>query len=206
MNVGTVRRETLRMMGVTNGEILENLDLVELYQNPQYACYLTGLEASVNRALARMRALGALRPSSTTLAAPVVTGTVATYDLTAVERLDEVLDLWEKTEDGYAAHPYRREGNDLVVPFYSSEAEYVLTYRETLELLEPMCADETELGVPSNLAVLIPYFVKSELTEEEDAVLAKRARDYFEQGVKASVTSEENDMPRLRCTYRWEEL
>ena len=194
-------------MFASAGDVLETSDLTDLYQNPQYAYYLAGMDMSINRAILRIEAANALPMGRLVLDSPVVTGTVATYDLGRIADFDSVYEVRAMDGERYAAHTYRWEGGTtLVVPSYSSDVEYVLLYRRKVQLLEPMCSDDTTLDIPDALAALVPYFVKSELYEEEDAAAAKRARDYFEKGLDAVVIEGENDMPRLECKYKWEEL
>jgi len=194
-------------MNVAAGDTLETATQAELYQNPQYAYYLAGLEMSVNRAIQRMQSLNLLPMGRVVLTSPVVTGRVATYDLSRIADFAGVYEVRANTGEAYAAHAYRWEGGTtLVVPFYTAEEEYVLLYRKKPTLLEPLCADDTEVGVPDELACLIPYYIKSEWYEDEDAALAKRARDYFEKGLMDYQAEGEVAAPRYESKYKWEEL
>ena len=194
-------------MNATSGEVLETADVTELYQNPQYAYYLAGMEMSINRAVVRMQSANALPMGRSVLSMPVVTGSVATYDLSRIDDFAGVYEVRVNTGDAYTAHAYRWEGGTtLVVPFYSADEEYVLLYRRKVALLTPLCADDTEVDVPDELACLIPYYVKSEWYEDEDAAMAKRARDYFEQGLAAYAAEGETSVPRYEGKYKWEDL
>ena len=207
MQVGTIRREALRLMFASAGDALETATYGELYQNPQYAFYLAGMEMSVNRALVRMQSSGALPTGRLVLTGATVTGSVATYNLGSIADFDRVVGVMAADSSTYAAHAYRWEGGTtLVVPLYSPDETYVLLYRRKLTLLAPMCADDTSVDVPDALACLIPYYVKSELYEEEDAIAAERARRYFDEGLKRYLADVATDLPLLHCKYSWEEL
>ena len=194
-------------MNAAMGDDLEGLDVAELYQNPQYAFYLAGMEMSINRAMLRMQTLNALPMGRVVLTAPVVTGSVATYDLGRIADFAGVYEVRANTGDAYAAHAYRWEGGTtLVVPLYTADAEYVLLYRKKVPLLTPLCADDTTVDVPDELACLIPYYVKSEWYEDEDAAMAQRARTYFEKGVADYAAQSEYASPAFESKYKWEEL
>ena len=207
MRLGRIRREALRLMFASQGDVLETATFAELYQNPQYALYLAGMEMSVNRALSRMQTAGALPVGRQVLEGAAVTGSVATFNLGAIDDFESVVGLFAATRDTYAAHAYRWEGGTtLVVPLYSPDETYVLLYRRTVAVLPPMCADDVEVDVPEALGCLIPYFIKSELYEEEDSIAAERARRYFDDGLKRYVADLSHDLPRMHHKYSWEEL
>ena len=208
MQVGTVRREALRLMFASYAEVTEASTVTELYQNPQYAPYLAGMEMSINRAMLRMQTLGLLSPARVVLQmTPVVTGAVATFDLGGLPDLVGVEGLMCMADGEYTAQAYRWEGGTtLVVPLYRKGGEYVLLYTRRLPLLTPMCPDEVELPIPDALAALVPYYVKSELYEEEDAVGAANARRYFEKGLEDYPRVAEQPAPTVAVRYGWRDV
>lgn len=189
------------------GDLTDEATLNELYQNPQYAPYLAGMEMSINRAVARMQTLGLLPPVRVVLANPVVTGSVATFNLGGIEDFMAVERVMVQTQDAYIAHAYSWEGGTtLVVPLFSPDETYVLLYRPYLRPLDSLSSDEEELAVPDALARLIPFYVKSELYEEDDASASERARHYFEVGLQQWAAQQEAPTPRVAVKYAWEEL
>ena len=168
------------------GELLEQATTRELYENPQYAPYLADMEMCINRAISRMQSMGLVGIGRHALTGAVVTGSVATFNLSALSDLVGVIGVVQTDDTGCWAHGYQwAGGTTLVVPQYSSAAAYELLYRRQITPLAPMSDDDTVIPLPDGLAVLLPYYIKSELYEEEDAVAAAKARDYFEKGLSA---------------------
>lgn len=184
MQVGTVRREALRLMFAAYADLLDE-PTAQLYENTQYAPYLADMEMCINRAMQRMSAMGLL-VKRIPLAEAVVTDGLATYNLAAIADFEGVVGVIKQDADGLTAQAYQwAGGTTLVVPYFSASAVYVLLYRPIVTPLAPMCPDDTPIPLPEGLACLLPYYIKSELYEEEDAVAASRARNYFEAGLNA---------------------
>ncbi len=187
------------------GDMLETATLAELYQNSQYAVYLAGMDAAINRALYRLQSV--LPKGRVELTSPAVTGSVATFNLGNISDFDGVSELREQTDTQYAAHAYRWEGGTtLVVPLYRPDRRYVLLYRRSVKPIEPMADDDYTLPIPDALAALIPYYVKAELYEEEDPTAARAALEYFDTSLSRYQYEGESDQPQFVCKYSWEEL
>ena len=205
MTLGTIRREALRLMFASYGDVLEAHTATQLADNPRYSPYMAAMVGSVNRALCTIQARGVMPTHSVRLAAPCVSGGVATFNLAAIDDLDRVERVLAYTATGCSACSYIWEGGTtLVVPLWQ-QGDYVLVYSPRLSLLPTDCSDDAVLPVPEALAALIPYFVKSELYAEEDAADAALARRYFEQGL-AVYRPQEGHSARFCGTYRWEDL
>ena len=205
MNLGTIRREALRLLFASYGDILETHSYTELMNNPQYAPYLGAMDGAINRAVYAMQARGILPKARCILPAPCVTGRVATFNLAGIQDLERVDLVQLVTPTQCATCSYVWEGGTtLVVPLYQ-EGDYFLVYDRRYTPVDGLCDEQTQLPIPDALASLIPYYVKAELYEEEDAAASQKARRYFEQGL-ADWLDGERVSPAFRRAYSWEEL
>ena len=192
-------------MFASYGDVLEEHTYVELADNPQYATYLAAMDNSINRAVLYMQSSDVLPKCEATLSAPCVSGSVATFNLATIPDLERVVALYCATPKQYATCSYIWEGGTtLVVPLYQA-GEYVLVYEKKWREVDALSADDTDLPIPDALCCLIPYFVKSELYEEEDMQAAKNAKAVFEEGV-ANYRQKSNTSQSLRAVYQWSEL
>lgn len=205
MRLGTIRREALRLMFASYGDVLEEHTYAELADNPQYAPYLAAMDGSVNRAVLYMQSAGVLPRATCTLTSPVVTGSVATFNLAGVEDLERVVALYRMSTAQHTTCSYVWEGGTtLVVPLYE-HGDYVLVYDKRWQCVDSLTPDDTELDLPNALAALLPYYIKAELYEEEDAAEAKKARAYFEQAL-AAFPRFGNTPANLLVRYGWDTL
>lgn len=192
-------------MFASYGDVLETHSYTELCANPAYAPYVTAMDHSINRAMWYAQVHGAIPPATHPLASPIVEGNRAVFALDDIPDLERVEGVMLVTPTQYAACPYVWEGGTtLVVPLYRA-GEYVLRYTRRLTPVDGLTEESVELPLPDAVAALIPYYVKSDLYEEEDAASAKAAGDIFRQGVAAFVAQGEGVQP-LRQVYNWEDL
>ena len=72
------------------------------------------------------------------------------------------------------------EGNTIVLPKLKGDDKYIVMYKPKIDRIALTAASNTEINIPNEVADLIPYFIKSELYEEDEPKLAVQARNIFE--------------------------
>ena len=178
MTLGEVRRDALRLMFAGYEDILEEMTFSELYQNERYQPYVMGIDMGVNRAYSYLLSQQ-LVPLSRLHLEP--TGDGYTVDL---KTLDPYIGKVFGVEDQHgSAVVYWMEGTTIVVPFSYTGQTLTVRYTPKWVRVDNTTSDDYLLPLDDEVAALIPYWIKSELYEEENYAAARNARAYFEEGV-----------------------
>ena len=75
------------------------------------------------------------------------------------------------------------DGTEIVIPDVLAGETCKLVYWPRITRLTQTTLDTAEIGVPDNIAVLIPYYIKGDLYRNDDPNEAGEARNWFEAGV-----------------------
>ncbi len=198
ITIGDVKVAALKLMFTNYSDKITSLDgdmcdnIANLEYDAEYGKYLVNMDESINRALLRLSAVGAL---------PLKTHTFEMYKGKKAERInlsEKITDFYrlikviKETSDSYESdYRYDLETDTVIrIPAQEEDCEITLVY----EPQESIITDETSnkdtfSNVPDELAVLIPYFVKSELFEEEQPEFAAQARNLFESSIADRINS-----------------
>ncbi len=180
MTLGEVRREALRLMFAGYEDILEEMTFSELYQNERYQPYVMGIDMGVNRAVSYLSSQNLLPTVYRTgVAWRLPSGDVGLDTGAFVPAVGKVSGVEDEEMDGVAFHT---EGTTLVVPFSYEGRPLRVRYSPKWVRVDNMTPDDYELPLSDEVAALLPYWVKSELYEEENPSAARLARSYFLEG------------------------
>jgi len=191
-------------------EQLTSANIADYYGDTDLNSYLFKMPESINRAFERIKE-DAVAPKVSVLES-TLTHTHDTYtvhtiiDLTQIadyERLDRVTYMSAYGEYTGSCS-YILEEDTLYLP-YQADGVYTLIYFKVLPYLTSTTLDTATLNVPDKLLRLIPYFVKSELYEEEQPQLAVHARNLFEAGLSALKPKSETKQTNIVELFTFED-
>jgi len=138
---------------------------------------------------------------------------IDTGDITSFHALNRVsLTKYDGTID--ANVEYLWEDDTLIIPYINLfpdteeeyEGKYVLYYYESMPVITSSTAETTEMDLPEDLLKMIPYYIKGELYQEADAVLANEARSIFEQMLADYPQERTNKQTKVTMKYRMDKL
>lgn len=189
MTLRDIKAESLRLMALGDGTEIETDDLSSLMSNVKYRSYLDAMPGAVNRALGRLEQRRAIPPSRTSLspADGSVSGPVIRFDLSALIpgffAVDRVISDSEYDHNSFV--DYRMEGDTLVLPYdlIQNGTEVCVMFFPLLPRISSATPDSFSFPLPDRAAALIPYYVKSDLFNEDEPGEAAAARNIFEAGL-----------------------
>lgn len=192
--LGDIKIETLKLMfaDYTNDYTIDGLS--ELLSNDNYGKYLRAMNGSINRCFDRLRANRKQPKKVITLDKGLMVEDAYLYfDLTteAFVNVDHIIRIAYRDEYGYPTDSvthYEREGDELIIK--NIPGTFRMIYWEKLPFITTL-EDTDILLVEDELARLLPYFIKSELLEEDEPELARQARLMFEQSLATLYQEEE---------------
>lgn len=181
MKLGEIKIEALKLMYTNGTHDISVEDISELEQNEDYSDYLINMTGSLNRCFSDLENKRVLPVKRYTLPETSEKCGFLRYeldklipDLSDIERVvySNAYGEYEPKAD------YHTEGGVLVLRGIDFEDEmYSVLYRPRLERVQSYTENDTELDIPENIAVFIPYFIKGDLyvgdepSEAEDAGL-----------------------------------
>ncbi|MBR2070401.1 MAG: hypothetical protein IJ981_03140 [Clostridia bacterium] len=189
MKLGDVKAEALRLMFVTMEDEVNAENIGRYKHESRYAPYLMNMDGSISRGLQRVaneRKLGRKMAEITKFEGTgyFVYGRLP-EDFLSISGLSRYYNnRFETVKD------YKIYGNRKVSVPKRDGVKYFVEYHPNAPKLPT--DDTQELDVPTEVAMMIPYFVKGELYEEEDANAAVLARNLFEQWLREYSTDAEN--------------
>ena len=189
MVIEELKKDCLRALGVSFYE--DGYSLIEARR------YDGGLDGAILRAYDRMKAKGVIPELSVCLEDVEESGVVSyeTRDLfdgdfTGAYRIDE--GSGEVKEERVNCV---KVGGTLTIMRNAADGVY-LKYVPRLDL------NSREFDMPDSLSRLIPYFVKSELLDDEDYPRAAAARNLFEQSLDEYVSFDAGGAVKAKYKYQ----
>lgn len=192
MTLGEVRRDALKLMFAGYEDILEEMTFSELYQSERYQPYVMSVDMGVNRAYSYL--LSQQLVPVKRIALPAGEERVDLSPL--APDLGKVLGV---EDEDMTPVVYWMEGTTLVVPF-SIDRSLTVRYTPAWTRVTNLTPDSYVLPLDEEVAALIPYWIKSELYEEENFAAARSARNYFMEGV-AALREAQGEGTRLVVKY-----
>ena len=205
MKVGDIKVEAIKLMFANYAFDLGVDDLQNMASDENYGSYIVNMNGSISRALDRIENACVM---------PVVREELANYsmrknnhhmrvDLTQIKDLfmiDRIIAEYDNGEyDGNVS--YALEGDILILPNVKN-VNYILLYYPTIKTIDDSVSDHDLMWIPDRLARLIPYFVKSELFQEEEPSLAAEARNLFEASLDDLKRKTQSKQNFITKTYR----
>ena len=205
MNIGEIKIEALKLMFVNYGFNITTEDLTTIESDENYGSYLVNMEGSILRALDRIEN-NCVLPLKTKIITKTDYKERSNYlelDLTEIEDFCFLERIIETDVNGLknTHFQFEIEGNDLILE--NKNSSYKLIYYPKIIFKETL-TDSTDIPIPNNIARLIPYFVKSELYQEEEPALASEARNLFEaslEDLKRQTYSKQNYIEKVISFY-----
>lgn len=204
MTLGEIKIEALKLMFASYERDFSVSDLDLLSASEAYRDYLINMPGAINRAYAVLENSGVLPSASVDITASVKrckNGTCE-YDTSVLKDFLAVDRIIFKGNDGeYLPEcSYRTEGRVLIIPEYPSDGHYILLYRPHLTRVTASTENGDVSGIPENIAVFIPYFIKGELYREEEPDEATIAHDLFMSAIDG-VTAEKTGARTVEAVY-----
>lgn len=189
MKLGEIKIEALRLMFAGNlGYKLTADNLTNLITDDNYNVYLYGMIGAINRCLADIEAKKVLPVKVAKVTANEMNGN--TLDLTKIPDYSSLCAVTHR--DGVYEEMFVKRGNQLSLPkIQSNDDYYEVYYYPRLERITDNTDNTAELvGVPDEIARLIPYYIKGEVYREDDPNEAGEARNWYEYGLEAYIQKE----------------
>lgn len=196
--LGDIKIEALKLMFADYTNDYSIAGLSGLLADANYGKYLRAMNGSINRCFDRLRALRKQTKKTLALDKGLMEDDEYLYFDMSTETFDNVdfiVRISYRDEDGRPVEPnyeYQLEGDELIIQ--NMEGSFKMIYYEKLPFITTL-TDDAVLAIEDELARLLPYFIKSELLEEDEPELARQARALFEQSL-ASLYEE----PEMRQT------
>ncbi len=197
MLLGDVKLEALRVMFINMDKTITSDNLPDLYKDSVYAMYLSNMTGAINRALDRIISAKVLPMEYKVLVKSdgEILGDRTIFDLNA--KIDDFYDLVSIDmvhADKYAENvAFVQITNNKVILKVDDRAKILVVYNPKISHVDAL-QDSATLDLPDEIANLIPYYIKSDLYQEDNASLANDARNKFEAGLAsfAKVKKESN--------------
>ena len=206
MKLGEIKIEALKLMFINYNIDISIEELARYLQDENYASYLVNMPGAINRCFANIEERGVLPSKSFVLKTEdgLASAAFIRFDLpTLIEDFFAVDRIIYECGDNYDGdHDYRMEGNTLVLENFDDEREsFILLYKPKVERVLASTENETEIEIPENIAVHIPYFIKGDLYRDDEPNEASEARNWYEAAMEGLSTAKENKTGKVKSTY-----
>lgn len=207
MKLGEIKIEALKLMFINYNIDISIEELDRYLQDENYASYLVNMPGAINRCFANIEERGVLPSKAFTL--KVVDGLAsASYirfnlptlieDFFTVDRI-----IYECGDEYDGDHDYRMEGDTLVLELFDDEKEnFIVLYKPKIERVLATTENDTEIDIPDNIAVHIPYFIKGDLYRDDEPNEASEARNWYEAAMESILSARENKIGKVKNTYK----
>ena len=212
MKIGAIKLEALGLMYPSEIPAYSTADTMDdAYANilSDYSEILARMTGSIARCLDVIveRRVLSVKRLELYLADAEKIGKMYKFDLSAsldFFDVDRVIMQAENAYNGY--YPYRMEGKMLVLLSPDEAASFSLLYHPTVTPPSVWENDAELVGVPDELARLIPYFIKGELFREEEPGEAAEAMAWFEQRLASIAQKRTEKQGKVASVYAQEAL
>ncbi len=180
MKLGEIKAEAINLMGLITDTSVDWTNIDTLYNDDTVASYLYAMNGSINRALMRLYEAGLLGESSKTIFSADIDGDG--YDTSKIEDYGKLESVY--ITDGNWCKPILANvigGKIWLKPLTSQKYHYLIVYRKKAPFIKANASSSTELNIPYEIGLKIPYFIKGELYADENASAAANAMSIFEQ-------------------------
>lgn len=186
MLLGNVKLEALRLMFINTDKTMSVENLPDLYNDSVYAMYLTNMTGSINRAIDRIVSAKVLpmKYKVLTKADGQDLGDRTIFNLD--KKIDDFYDLVSidmLSNNKYAENiPFVQMTNTEIILKVEDGTQILIIYNPKIAHIDGL-QDSATLDLTDEISSLIPYYIKSDLYQEDNASLANDARNKFESGL-----------------------
>lgn len=201
MTLAEIKIQALKLMFASYDYIVAE-NIADYYSDTNLNDYLYKMDDSINRCFDRLLQ-DDLAPKKVVDLADLTTeddGYYITLDLKTITDL-YALDRVIYTYNGYYESncEYFLEGDTLML--FSKNGTYKLVYTKTMPYIDDSVADSDTIELQPELLRLIPYFIKGELYEEDDANIAGNAMNIFEARLMTIKKKSANHQTKVADIY-----
>lgn len=202
MTFADIKIAALKLMNATYSNIVA-ANIADYYDDTNMNDYLYQMNESINRCFDRLLN-DQIAPQEIVEVEDYTTTTADGFismDLTQITdfyRLDRV--IYSNTGYYEPNHEFLLEGDTLILA--DKEGDYKLVYTKTMPYFTDATTDATTVDLPDEILRLVPYFIKGELFEEEDANLAAVAMNIFEQRLLQIKKKKERHQTKVVDVFR----
>ena len=207
MRLGEIKIEALKMMFLNYEENLTIDNLNNYLKNDNYSSYLVNMPGSINRCIAYLEQKRVLPSKVIELTDIGNSNNYFKFDLSTISdfsSIDRV--IFESNNGSYGGNiDYILEGRTLLLKPIADGEIYRLLYKPKIARVTNVSENSLELGIPDEIACLIPYFIKSELFRDDEPAEAGEARNWFEQNLMELYQEPANKISSVQTVYsqRW---
>ncbi len=182
MKLGDIKVEAIKLMFTNYAFDMGIDDLQLMISDENYGSYIVNMNGAIARALDRIENACVLPAKRYLLSEEDFEKSkyFKRFDLNKIEDFFAIDRITAEYENGcYDGNvEYELQGDTLLL--HNSAADFTILYFPKIKTVSEKTSDNDEIWIPENIARLIPYFIKSELYQEEEPVLAADARNLFE--------------------------
>lgn len=197
MRVGDIKVEALKLMFTNYGNDIGIDDLQRMLNDENYSSYIVNMNGSIARALDRIENACVLPLKRKEIFDFKKDEHFIYFDSSKIEDLFLVDRVTAKFNNGqYDGNVnFSLEGDMLILE--NNNANYTILYYPTIKTVNEKVSDYEEIWIPDRLARLIPYFIKSDLYQEEEPNLSSDARNIFEASLDDLKIQNQNKQNRI---------
>lgn len=203
MKIGDIKAEALKLMFVSYTDDVGTETIEELMDQENYRPYLLGMKGSINRCLSDIENRRVLPVKSLALDGELAQAGRSSKRFDLPTDFYDVCRVTAESDCIYDGdHPYFMEGDTLLLRGMDADTDYTLLYYPKIRRLTESASNEAELaGVPEEIAVLIPYFIKGDLYREDEPNEASEARNWYESGMASLMRRRTEKQGRVQAVY-----
>jgi hypothetical protein len=203
MKVGDIKIEALKLMFVNYSFDLGIDDLQSMISDENYGSYIVNMNGAIARALDRIEnaCIVPIKRYEIPFEECISTRQFLKFDLSAIKDLyiiDRITAEYDGEYDGNVG--FSLEGDMLLLP--KDSADFTILYYPTIKTIDENVQDTDDIWIPERIARLIPYFIKSELYQEEEPDLAADARNMFEASLEDLKKQTQSKQNYIHKTFR----
>ncbi len=203
MKIGDIKIEALRLMYADVPARMTAENIEDHTADSDFEGYLAMMHGAINRCLNVIveRRVLPIKRHELNLAGAEKRGRTYRFNLSGVSDFYDVSRVIMVSENAYDGdYPYRMEGESLVLLSPDEAASFSLLYHPRLSYVEPNDNGELE-GVPNEIAMLIPYYLKGEIYREDESGEASEAMSWFEQRLSEISEKRTEKQGSVACLY-----
>lgn len=208
MTLGELKVACIKLM-FDNDSI--DVDPSNISNNAEYTMRTVNIVESINRALFRVANVGKLPKKTFTLDNTIQKDEkyIRRYNLDTI-KIDGFDNDCLYVEGIVYQNVYKYtpnvdiiiEGNNTLVLPAIDEGKYIITYSPNHRSIPIYEDDETKLDIPDYILNIVPFYVKGDLFEDDDAEVAIMATNKFERYLSELNIGSENRQAYIQNAYK----
>lgn len=202
MTVGDIKIESLKLMEINDTDISVEI-LEDLQEDENYKEYFSRMPGAITRAIHRIKTVGAIPEKSYT---EIILENAEILRYKLLEKITDFSKLkrvvLERNNIYIGNYPYTFEGENLVLFNIRAGSKLTLIYEPLMPVIRSTTDNNLEIALPDELSVIIPYFVKADVFEQDEPELATQARNIFELMLAEYKTQEQNVEINIDSIYK----